>query len=332
MTTPNRSMIYAKALELWRNDRLRNGQPFETTPEDYELREEGYFITAQQILMFGDNQPKAYTDQFSNLEKQSEQQSEQPLEQPLETPFEVKPFTVDTKELMATGVFCTGTRQSGKSNTAKHIVRQLINEGKVVFIIDPTQVWQKDFSELSHLIISEPHGQTEITWDLKSTVFDTSQLTPKSQQRFTELFCAAVFNHATVTPKPLRPQIVCVYEEAHTAMENNKLNGNTYQNTKRFLTQGANFGLSFIAITQFPALVDKLPLKSAQQRYFGKTSEPNDLKYLKAYLGKHVTWLPSMPLGQFLYVHSGRLSRIATVKYEENQNTEGSKFAYAYTS
>jgi hypothetical protein len=43
------------------------------------------------------------------------------------------------------------------------------------------------------------------------------------------------------------------------------------------LTQGANFNIRFIAITQFASMVDKLVVKLAQQRYCGRTSEKNDM-------------------------------------------------------
>jgi hypothetical protein len=324
MTTPKREDIERLALELWQKDQYRNGcsELSETTPEYAELAESGYIMLAQNMLMRGDN----YREYI--IREENAQQLTEDTVDTLTDQLKPQPFMVDTLELMKTGVFLTGTRQCGKSNLAKLIVQKLISEGKTVFIIDPTQVWQQDFDELSFLVVSEPHGQTEITWNLESTIFDVSQLTPKSLQRFTELFCTALFNRAVATPKPLRPQIVATFEEAHTAMENNRLNGKAYQNTKRFLTQGGNYGLSFIAITQFPALVDKLPLKAAQQRYFGKTSEPNDLKYLRAYLGETVKQLASLPLGQFLYTHSGHLTRLQTEQFKNLRATQSIAYTY----
>jgi hypothetical protein len=325
--TPTKEEIVRRALEQYH----KNNPYILTNPEESELRESGYLIAAQQELMYENNRHNSYTEQFSDLDKLD---FTQPLEQQ-QPQFEAKPFTVDTVELMRTGVFVTGTRQSGKTNLVKLIVQRLLSEGKIVYIIDPTQAWQSDFNHLPLIEVTEPQGRQTLTWKVTTTIFDTSQLTPLWQQKFVEVFNTVVFMRAVETPKLLRPQIIVVYEESHTAMENNRLNGKAYQNTKRILTQGANYEISFLGITQFPALVDKLPVKAAQQRYFGKTSEPNDMKYLKAYLGETVQALPSLKLGEFFYMHSGRLSKIQTPKFQlnetvfnyamsmENRNTEG---------
>lgn len=83
-----------------------------------------------------------------------------------------------------------------------------------------------------------------------------------------------------------------------------------YAETVRLITQGANFGIRFIAITQFSSMIDKLLPKMAQQRYIGKTSEPNDLAYLSGIIGKHICELPFLKRGQFLYWHSGEIGKI----------------------
>ena len=52
------------------------------------------------------------------------------------------------------------------------------------------------------------------------------------------------------------------------------------------VTVGANYQLRFGLITQFPAMVDKTPVKIAQQRFLGWTWEKNDVDYLKAFVVK----------------------------------------------
>lgn len=294
--TPNQEQMVERARQLWMHDRLRNGQPYDITPEYSELREEGYLVVAQQELMRDNDRNQ--TEQYSDLDGIKPQ----PETQQPETPQFVKPFTVDVSELMRTGVFLTGTRQCGKTTTAKHIVTRLLSENIIVYIIDPTQAWQDiGFPVVS---ISQPEGKQLIGWLERSTLFDTSRLSPLWQQRFIELFSQAIMNAATARGKQDFPRTVIVFEEAHTPLPNFILNSKNFTETKRLITQGANFNVSFVAITQFSSMVDKLPVKSAQQRYFGKTSEPNDLKYLKAYLGENVKQLATLRLGEFLYIHT----------------------------
>ena len=75
-------------------------------------------------------------------------------------------------------------------------------------------------------------------------------------------------------------------------MPNNALCNKRYVETVRPVTQGGNFGIRFIAITQFASMVDKLLVKMAQQRYFGRTSEYNDLRYIHAVIGSSIRELP----------------------------------------
>ena len=107
-----------------------------------------------------------------------------------------------------------------------------------------------------------------------------------------------------------RPKIMVVFEECHTPMPNHALRSKHYAETVRLITQGGNFGIRFVAITQFSSMVDKLVVKMAQQRYIGKTSEPNDLNYLSGIIGKRISELPHLKRGEFLYSHSGEIGKI----------------------
>jgi len=79
-----------------------------------------------------------------------------------------------------------------------------------------------------------------------------------------------------------------VFEEAHTFL-NGAMRSKRSRETARLITQGGNFNIRFLAITQFPAMCDKLIVKPAQQRYRGKTSEPNDLSYFSGIISTRET-------------------------------------------
>jgi hypothetical protein len=73
-------------------------------------------------------------------------------------------------------------------------------------------------------------------------------------------------------------------------------------------------------ITQFPALVDKPPVKITQQRYFGWTWEKNDVAYVKAFLGKDwIAKLQSLQKGEFIYQCRDKTELIRTQEYKHPQ-------------
>ena len=52
MGMPNKHQIVEKAIELWKNERVRANDPsFDLTPEIEELREGGYLSSSQSALM-----------------------------------------------------------------------------------------------------------------------------------------------------------------------------------------------------------------------------------------------------------------------------------------
>jgi hypothetical protein len=112
------------------------------------------------------------------------------------------------------------------------------------------------------------------------------------------------------------------------------------------VTVGANFNLRFGAITQFPAMLDKALVKITQQRYFGFTTENNDLNYVKGFVGKEHTdrlnkdgtpnqnSVFNLQKGQFLYQLRNRIEKIQSCKYE-NPTTDftlnGQQVEFAYS-
>jgi hypothetical protein len=310
--TPTSEQIHAKALELWVQSRMRANQPYETTPEEYELAEEGFLLTAQNMLMFGQDSKCA---QWIQNEKAKDKE-----------PLETTELEIDVSELLASGLFVCGTRQCGKTTLVKSIAKRLISEGINVFVVDPSTAWL-DF--LPSITI-EPLGTHTYNWKDASVVFDTSKLHSDLQQKFSEIFCKAVLDAAISRGKNAQPNTVLVFEETHTIFPNFGFNGDKLRETRRLITVGANFNLSFIAITQFSSMIDKLLVKCAQQRFFGRTSEPNDLRYLRNFLGDHTEELTTLQRGEFLFQHCGKIRKVKNAL--ENTKAELQGFKYCYTT
>jgi hypothetical protein len=221
------------------------------------------------------------------------------------------PFNLESA--LRTGITLVGTRQCGKTTLANYFTDLLIEKGILVYVIDPTRAWMTRRHDLHVLSIPQPTRYSDqLSWEFENTLFDVSRLSTFDQQSFCELFCKTMLgtvidlqDNGTHTP-----QIWVWFEEAHTPMPLWAFSGKRLPETGRLITQGANFGISFGLITQFAAMVAKLPVKATQQRYFGLTSEPNDIKYLRSFIGKE--WseqLRGLDVGEFIYNAGNTIKR-----------------------
>lgn len=94
-----------------------------------------------------------------------------------------------------------------------------------------------------------------------------------------------------------------------------------YDGVLDLVTVGANYGLRFGLITQFPALVDKAPVKIASQRYFGLTWEKNDIGYIQFFIGKEQgTRLKTLATGEFIYQPRGTTEKVKCSKFLSTSN------------
>jgi hypothetical protein len=316
MATPTKEQIYQKALELWRTDQIKHGcvEALELTPEPSELLESGYVWLAQQQLMKS-------TDAYAEwLEKEYMEVSRKPKVEFAK--LKTQPFTVDIEEALRSGIFISGTSQCGKSTLGMQIAKELINNGVSLLIFDSSQAWFR-FKRIDRIISVLPNASYE--WrDYENVLFDLSRLTPFEIQKFTEL-CSKEIMHVAFS-RNQRTKIMVIFEECHIAMPNHALYSKRYAETVRLLTIGGNVNVRFVAITQFASMCDKLLVKMAQQRYFGKTSESNDIKYIRSVIGEHVKELPNLQRGEFVYSYG---STIAKIKVEPEQ-TKNTAFTYTY--
>ena len=142
-----------------------------------------------------------------------------------------------------------------------------------------------------------------------------SQLTPMQQQSVVEQFCKILFESQV---NNLTNKYYVVFEESQLYFPLNSIRAKHYQNSQRVLTVGRNFGISLLAVSQFPALCDKELIKNAQQIYIGCTSEPNTLAYWKGILGKNADQLRELENGSFVYYCRNKLSKIQIKPYENH--------------
>jgi hypothetical protein len=109
-------------------------------------------------------------------------------------------------------------------------------------------------------------------------------------------------------------------EESELYISNNSLRKKKLENVLTLVSSGRNFGLRFIAASQVPSMVDKLPIKLCEQRFFGRLSEPNDQRYVKQLLGKEwVEQSKTLGVGEFVSENKGKVQKFKLEMKEKPQ-------------
>lgn len=235
----------------------------------------------------------------------------------------------DSEEALRTGTFTSGSSGSGKTVLNFHFADILMRmpkwtdpqgnvwtDGAIVYVIDPSQAWRK--SSVSNLLdIRYPEkGQVRFTFKngnaRQSTVFDVSMLTYKQRIELTEKLCKTLLDHRKRSER--RPPTFVVFEEAQLIFYQGSMRSlKRHSNAVELVTNGRNFNIRYGVITQFPSMIDKLLVKMTRQRYFGWTSEPNDIDYIEEIVGKdEAQFLPTLEVGEFMYSYPRRGNEGAT--------------------
>lgn len=291
---------------------MRANQPYDARPEPEELSEEGFLLTAQNMLMCGEGSKSA---QWIQNEKAKDRE-----------PLETTELSFDVEEAMNSGIFVSGTSGCGKNTLAFWLTRKLIEHGVIVFVIDPSQTWKNNRDIESVLTIPQSDKPIRVDWRAESTIFDISMLYVRNQRKFVNAFCGEVFNKAT---HGFKPNVFVWLEDAELYVPNNSLRSNDTQELLRLIGCGRNYNIRYGLITKFSAMVDKLVIKLCKQRFFGWSNEKNDLTYLKGFLGDRSSELGDLQVGEFLYSYSGKIAKVKTERFDKAQ-LRG--YQYLYTT
>jgi hypothetical protein len=239
----------------------------------------------------------------------------------------------DLTESKDTGFYVSGTTQSGKTTLAKHLVKQLTDNGINCYVLDISKAWP-GLCSIDN-VVEVKSTDTEINVPAnQSSIIDLSELGYTPRIKYVTAFCKAIYNYHKDKGFKKAPFEFVIFEEAHTYFPNG-----CFRSPKQFsscidlATVGANFNLRFGAITQFPASLDKALVKVCQQRYFGWSTEMNDLNYIKSFVGKEYTSpnvkgktnadsVFNLQKGQFLYQLRNKIEKIQSTPFNpQRQNT-----------
>ena len=98
-------------------------------------------------------------------------------------------------------------------------------------------------------------------------------------------------------------------EECQNLIPNSALRTYSFQEISRFITQGRNFGLSYIASTQRLASVDSNLVEISGLKFFGKTEGDNNRRKAKVWLPKEfLEKAKDLRTGEFLQQYGSKVS------------------------
>ncbi len=232
-----------------------------------------------------------------------------------------QPLILDVAKALKSGVFLSGTSGCGKSNLGFHIADRLMKAGAIVYVFDPSQAWMKGSSIQTVLTVSEQTPQLSFPSNA-SAIFDISRLYIPIQRKTVEHVCKGIFNFQVNKPESLRRNIFLMFEESQIYLQQNSMRSKDCQEVMRIVTVGRNFRLRFCVLTQYPSTIDKLCIKSSEQRYWGSTSEYNDKKYIESFIGKEVNQLQDLEVGEFLYNSGSTIKKIFVPLFREPENVK----------
>lgn len=215
---------------------------------------------------------------------------------------------LDIAEALKSGVYTCATTGHGKSDLSMYVASLLMKHGVIVIVFDPTQDWQKR-STIPNVIRYNQTMPTRIPISKVSVIYDLShKLTILKQQRIVEQYSKTIMDQQADIPEEQRKYYFLIFEEAHTYFPQGCMTATRYQYTARMMSQGRNYRVRVMCITQFSSMIDKKAMRYMRQRYFGATDEPNDVEYLQRFFPKKdrdniAATLTSLKAGQFIYKH-----------------------------
>jgi len=218
--------------------------------------------------------------------------------------------------ILAECCFISGGRRSGKTNLGIMIADTLLRNDVQIKIVDPSRQWIKRSSlpyyvKVSSARISE-YGLFAY-WNLPNVwnaIYDCSRLTTSELREFVGGMLQNDFQEAITLDEQGIPVRACVIlEECQNLIPNSALRSYTFQEIGRFVTQGRNFGLSYIALTQRLANVDSNLVEISGLKFFGKTEGDNNRRKAKAWLPReYLNQAKDLKTGEFLQQYGSKIT------------------------
>lgn len=277
MTTPTQEKIIDEAFKI---EHERNGDISTINPTISELKESGVYAEAQISLM----QDRETHQILSYLEKMASEHGFELVKTKAVYSEDLEDYPLN--DIMKYCCFVTGGRGCGKSNLIKLLVMEAIRAKVEVKVFDPSLAW-KHFP-LKHVKVRHKRLSENCSWN---TIYDISRLSVLHARDYVSAMLQNDLTEAIhLTDISTKPKCLVVIEEAQNIIPSHSLRSNKYLEISRFITQGRNFGLSFIASTQRLASVDINLIEISGVRYWMKLEGARNLSKARFWLDKFTTW------------------------------------------
>jgi hypothetical protein len=212
--------------------------------------------------------------------------------------------------------FISGGRRSGKTNLGILLVDQLLKEDVQVKVIDSSRQWLKRSSVPYYVKVASARASSYglfAIWDLPNVwncIYDCSRLTTTQMREFVQGMMQHDFQEAVfLDEQGVQVKACYVLEECQNLIPNSALRSYSFQEISRFVTQGRNFGLSYIALTQRLASVDSNLVEISGLKCFGKTEGDNNRRKAKAWLPKeYLNKAKDLKTGDFLQQYGSKIT------------------------
>jgi len=212
--------------------------------------------------------------------------------------------------------FISGGRRSGKTNLGILLVDQLLKSDVQVKVIDSSRQWLKRSSVPYYMKVElarvSSYGLFDI-WDLPNVwncIYDCSRLTTAQLREFVQGMMRHDFQEAVILDEQgVKVKACYILEECQNLIPNSALRSYSFQEISRFVAQGRNFGLSYIALTQRLASVDSNLVEISGLKYFGKLEGDNNLRKAKAWLLKpYLQQARDLAVGEFFHQYGSKIT------------------------
>jgi|GEM_PF-1944735 hypothetical protein len=325
--TPNKEQIREKALQLWYAEQYKHGITDPTNPEDFELKENGFWSQAISELMRDNAKAvlqewEAYDNYVQNMKAEDHD-----VKAERENEFN-EGLPLDFLECERSNILVSGTNQTGKTLCAISVTDLLMVNGWQVLVFDVSGVWKAQSNIAVCYELEEGFKKYFIPINA-SAIYDLSLLTLDYQRKFVNDLLANVWkmrvNEQTET------NLMLVFEEfqLYARTLRNVLN----QNLLRVMTVGANVGIRCLGITPDLALVDPLFIRLCNQRYhFHLGNEWSAKRRFRHYYGKE--WLTkalALRVGECIYYNNGELSLWRIPKFDKIGSRLKIEYSYAWS-
>jgi len=285
-------------------DRERNLALPSISSTDRELKESGAWFESRDQLMR--DQEKSQV--MAYLESQAHDLGFDLVKRKSEYAEDLDNFPLE--QILKYACFVAGGRGSGKSNLLKLLVCECLSQ-KVevkVKIFDPSLTWKS--LPLPKVKVTSENLEVVSQWN---TIYDISRLSVLHARKFVMHMLSEDLKEAVcLTDIGRKPRCLVILEESQNLIPSHSLRSMKFAEISRFLTQGRNFGLSFVASTQRLASCDINLVEVSGVKYWFRMSGHRNIVKTRFWLSKYETWnLRNLEVGS-CYIQIG--SRIKLLK------------------